>query len=216
MRPLTETCPKPLVSVLGMPILEHIVRALPPVVDELILVVGYRAEMIRAYCGSHLCGRRVQYVVQENPKGGTADALFGARHLLSGTFLVMYGDDIHGATALARAAALPRAALVARSDTPERFGVVSVHDDGTLAQIVEKPEHPESDLVNIGGFVLGTDVFDEAPSRPEQGEFLLTDVITRYAKRNPVQVIEQDLWLPIGYPDDIARAEAILTRMRED
>lgn len=210
MRPLTEVRPKPLLPVLGVPILEHIVRALPAEIDEIVLVVGYRADMIRTYCGERFCGRRVRYADQQNPKGGTADALRAARPLLAGTFMVMYGDDIHGPAALARAAALPHALLVARSDTPERFGVVSTNADGTLARITEKPAHPESNLVNIGGFVLGEDVFDGAWEQPQHGEFLLTDIVTRYAEHHPVAVIEQDLWLPIGYPEDISRAEEIL------
>ena len=41
----------------------------------------------------------------------------------------------------------------------------------------------------------------------KNNEFYLTDVIEEYAKKYPMAVVEQRLWLPIGYPEDIIRAE---------
>jgi len=210
MRPLTLTRPKPLIEAAGRPIIEHIVRALPAAITELVIVTGYRGEMIREYCGETFCGKPVTYVAQENPKGGTGDALFAARDVLGERFLVMYGDDIHGKEALEHAVAADHAMLAARSETPERFGVVEQNPDGTLVRIVEKPENPPSDLINIGGFVLTRDIFDCIAAQSASGEYYLTDNITLYASRHPVVVIEQNLWIPIGYPEDIEKAERIL------
>lgn len=210
MRPLTLERPKPLIEVCGMPLIAHIISALPEHVDEVILVIGYKGEMLRDYCGDHFLGRRMHYVVQDDPKGGTADALWAAQDLLTGTFLVMYGDDIHGARALEEVTEKPHAMLTAVSTTPERFGVLDLHPDGTLRAIIEKPEHPPSNLVNIGGFVLGTDIFAYRPERGAQGECLLTDAVTAYAAVHPVIPVKQDVWLPLGYPEDIKKAEAVL------
>ncbi len=210
MRPLTETMPKPLVPVCGKPILEHIVDALPAEIDELVIVVGYKAEMIQQFCGTEFKGRSVRYAVQENPKAGTADALLKARGMVSDRFLVMYADDIHGAESLAEVVRTPAGMLAARSGTPEKFGVLVLNDDGTLASIVEKPEVPPSNLVNIGGFVLTPEIFDIEIHMSELGEYLLTDSVTEYALRHPVTVVEQRLWLPIGYPEHIDLAESVL------
>ena len=57
MRPLTLAMPKPLVPVCGVPLIEHIVRPLPKVIDELIIVIGYKGEMIREYCGEEFMER---------------------------------------------------------------------------------------------------------------------------------------------------------------
>lgn len=211
LRPLTLEVPKSLVRVADVPIIEYIVRALPDAITELVIVVGYKGEMIREYCGSEFLGRSVTYVHQENPKGGTADALFCAQSVLHDTFLVMYGDDIHGSVALAKVVALPHAALAARSETPERFGVLECNPDGTLARILEKPEIPPSNLINIGGFVLTEDIFSYQVPQSVSGEYYLTDCITAYAGVHPVQVIEQDTWMPIGYLEDIEKAECTLT-----
>lgn len=210
MRPLTLEKPKPLIEVCGKPIIWHIINALPENIDEVVLVVSYKKELIQAYCGEFFLGRKITYVVQENPKGGTAEALFCARSVLAGTFLVMYGDDIHGAHALAEVVALPHGMLSAYSETPEKFGVLSIRENGTLKEILEKPEQPPSHFVNIGGFVVTTAIFDFEAELSVHGEYLLTDCITAYAQQYPVVVVPQDTWIPLGYPSDIAKAESIL------
>lgn len=210
MRPLTLALPKPLVPVCGKPILAHIVESLPSAVDELVIIIGYKGDMIREYCGEHFLGRPVTYVEQENPKAGTADALFQARDVLREKFLVMYGDDIHGRDALLEVIAQPHGMLTAFSPTPEKFGVLEIHADGTLSAIIEKPENPPSNLVNIGGFVLTPDIFTFQAELSVHNEYLLTDCVTAYAEKYPVTVVTQDTWIPLGNPTDIERAEEIL------
>jgi UDP-N-acetylglucosamine diphosphorylase / glucose-1-phosphate thymidylyltransferase / UDP-N-acetylgalactosamine diphosphorylase / glucosamine-1-phosphate N-acetyltransferase / galactosamine-1-phosphate N-acetyltransferase len=210
MRPLTETTPKPLIPVCGKPILEHIIDALPQEIDELILVVGYLKEQIMDFCGEEYKGKKVSYVVQENFAGGTGDALLRAKELVTGRFLFMYADDIHGNKALAEVAKKEHGMLGMRSRTPERFGVIELTEEGTLAQIVEKPEHPTSDLVNIGGFVLDPTIFSYTVPVSPSGELYVTDMLNAYAKDNRVEVVEQTFWLPIGYPEHIVEAEAVL------
>ncbi len=210
MRPLTLEKPKPLLEVCGKPILAHIIEALPEVIDEVILVVGYKGEMIRNYFADSFAGRQIRYVTQENPKAGTADAFFKTAPLVTGKCLVMYGDDIHGKDSLKEVCAREHGMLTARSESPERFGVLVIREDGTLERIVEKPADPPSNFVNIGGFVLTPDIFSFTAPLSAQNEYYLTDSVTAYAAKYPVTVIEQTTWIPIGYPDDIEKAETIL------
>ena len=209
MRPLTLEKPKPLIEIAGKPLISHIVEALPSEITELVLVVGYKGDMIREYCGDVFLGRPVTYFEQANP-GGSAEALFIAKEALRDTFLVMYADDIHGKRALKEMMRYSHAMLAARSETPERFGVVEQNADGTIKRIIEKPEHPSSDLVSTGGFVLSTDIFDCVAEKSHLGEYYLVDNVNIYAKTHPVHIVEQDLWIPIGYPEDIQKAEKIL------
>lgn len=45
------------------------------------------------------------------------------------------------------------------------------------------------------------------------GEYYLTDPLSAFAKEHPIMVVEQELWLPIGYPEDIANAEKVLMKL---
>ncbi len=210
LRPLTENIPKPLVKVAGKPLLDHIVEALPSSVDEIIFVTGYLEEKIKEYCGKEFHGKRVTYVTQQEQKG-TAHALWLCKDLLKGRFLFMFADDLHGPSDIARATSYTRSMLTYNTCTPEKFGIVVRHPDGTLAEMIEKPEHPPSNLASTGVMVLDDNIFKFDPYAKEtKGEYYLTDVIAEYAKEYPIAVVEQSLWIPIGYPEDIEKAEKTL------
>jgi bifunctional UDP-N-acetylglucosamine pyrophosphorylase/glucosamine-1-phosphate N-acetyltransferase len=207
---LTDNLPKPLVKVAGQTLLDHIVAALPSAIDELIIVTGYLEDQIKAHCGSEFYGKKVTYVHQEEQKG-TAHALWLCKDLLKGRFLFMFADDLHGPLDIARATSYTRSMLTLTTDTPEKFGIVVRHPDGTLAEMIEKPEHPPSNLASTGVMVLDEHIFKYDPYAMEtKGEYYLTDVLREYAKEYPIAVVEQSLWIPIGYPEDIEKAEKIL------
>jgi bifunctional UDP-N-acetylglucosamine pyrophosphorylase/glucosamine-1-phosphate N-acetyltransferase len=212
LRPLTDNTPKPLVKVAGKTLLDHIVGSLPSSVDELIIVTGYLEEQIRAYCGEEFHGKKVTYVSQVEQKG-TGHALWLCKDLLKGRFLFMFADDLHGKDDIARVTSYSRAMLTYQTDTPEKFGIVVRHPDGTLAEIIEKPQHPPSNLASTGVMVLDDNIFQYDPYAVEtKGEYYLTDVIQEYAKKYPIAVVEQALWIPIGYSEDIEKAEQQLLK----
>ena len=176
LRPLTDTCPKPLVKVGGKTLLDHIVGALPSSVDELIIVVGYLGDMIKEYCGEEFHGRKVTYVVQEE-QNGTAKALWLCKELLHGRFLFLFADDIHGKGDLARATSYVRSILVASVEKPEKFGIVVRNPDGTLGLMIEKPENAPSNCASTGAMVLDDHIFEFEPEKTVKGEYYLTEVI---------------------------------------
>lgn len=210
LKPLTDTLPKPLVKVSGKTLLDHIVSALPTSVDELIIVTGYLGEMIEAYCGAEFHGRKVTYVKQEE-QNGTAKALWLCKNLIKGRFLFLFADDIHGREDLARATSYTRSLLVASVVNPEKFGIVVRNPDGTLGLMIEKPEHAPSNCASTGAMVLDDHIFEFEPERTVKNEYYLTEVIERYAQKYPIAVVEQKIWIPIGYPEDITKAETLLS-----
>jgi UDP-N-acetylglucosamine diphosphorylase / glucose-1-phosphate thymidylyltransferase / UDP-N-acetylgalactosamine diphosphorylase / glucosamine-1-phosphate N-acetyltransferase / galactosamine-1-phosphate N-acetyltransferase len=213
LRPLTDNCPKQLVTVLEKPLIDYIVEALPSSVDELIMVIGYCGDQLRTYCGDTFHGRRVTYIEQPVPEG-TAKALWLCKDLLKGRFLFMFGDDIHGKEDIARATSYTRALLVASVENPEKYGIVVRNPDGTLGLMIEKPEHAPSNCASTGAMVLDEHIFEFPPETLVKGEYYLTEVIERYSKKYPIAVVEQTTWIPIGYPEDIKRAEAILQKTK--
>jgi dTDP-glucose pyrophosphorylase len=124
--------------------------------------------------------------------------------------MLMCADDLHGAPALAEALSHPLSILVSEHAEPWKFGVVELHDDRTMAGIVEKPEHPSTNLISTGAMVLDTRIFDYDVARHESGEYFMTYPLNLMAKEHPIAIITQDLWIPVGYPEDIPGAEARL------
>lgn len=211
LMPLTENCPKPLVEVGGITLIDHIVRALPSSVDELIIVTGYLGHMIREYCGNEFYGRTVTYVTQEE-QNGTAKALWLCKDLIKGRFLFLFADDIHGKEDLARATSYTRSLLVASVTNPEKFGIVVRNPDGTLGLMIEKPEHAPSNCASTGAMVLDEHIFEFAPQVQVKNEFYLTEVIERYAQKYPIAIVEQSTWIPIATVDDVAKANTLLEK----
>jgi NDP-sugar pyrophosphorylase family protein len=209
MRPLTLERPKPLITIAGMPILEHVVRALPDEVSEIILVVNYMQDQIRAYCGEEFYGKKVIYVTQGEKKG-TAGALEYARSYITGRFLLTFADDLLAKSDLEALVEHEHGLLVTTHKQPERFGVVSLTEDGSLKTITEKPEHPETNFISTGVTSLTPKIFEYHIAPAKNGEFQLTEGLTALASDVPVAVVKASYWQPVGYPEDIARAEASL------
>lgn len=212
MRPLTLERPKPLIAVAGRPILGHIIDALPKEIDEVIFVVGYKAEMIKEHFGKTYNGRSITHVHQRTVTG-TAGALRLAKPFLkNGRFMLMCGDDIHGGDAIKEALSYPLALLVAEHSNPSKFGVIELATDGSLAHIVEKPDVPPSNLVSTGAMVLDDRIFEYEAKRHGNGEYYVPDALNLLAKDHRVAVVRQNIWIPIGYPEDIPIAEKRLRK----
>lgn len=213
MQPLTLERPKPLVLVAGKPLLEHIIDALPSAVDEIILVVGYKADMITQHFGDSYQGRRMRYVLQWMA-AGTAHALSMAAPLLNGKrFFMLNADDIHGMQALEEALNYPLALLAATHAEPSKFGVIELNADHTLASIIEKPLNPPSNLISTGAMILDSRIFNYEAARHQNGEYFMTYPLGLFAKEHPITVVEQELWIPVGYLEDISGAERRLAAL---
>lgn len=211
MRPLTIEKPKPMLEVLGKPLIQRTFEALPDLVDEVVVVVGYKREQIQAFLGSQFLGKRVTYVTQEKVTG-TADALLLVQtHLDESPFLTFCADDIYNRTDVEKLLAHRYGVLVAAVPDPRPFGVVELAPDGRLLSFEEKPEHPKSNLVSTGAFLLDGEVFKyTADAHPQTGERYLVDMVMGLAHEVPFYGVACHTWIPVGYPDDLARAEKLL------
>ncbi len=210
LRPLTDDRPKPLIFLNGLPLLEHVLRHMPDSVTDIIMVIGYHEKKIRAHFGASWNGKPITYVEQEK-RMGTWHAVSLAKPFVREKFIMIYGDDIGDKKAYTEGSQYDYCLFVMESDHPERYGVVELNPDGTLKTIIEKPEHPPTNLVNSGAMVLSPAVFSVEPFLHERlGEYLLTDLLSIVAKEHPVHIVPQHQWITVTYPEDVAKAEALL------
>ena len=200
--PLTLTKPKPLLKVMNRPLLEHQLDALLGIVDAVVLVVGYRAEMIRDAFGTEYKGMALDYVLQTEQLG-TGHAIHQCGSRVDGPFLAMNGDDLYAREDIERLAQMEHAALVKKVEDPRPYGIYEVTEDGRAVRIIEKPKELFSNLANIGAYKFTPKVFDvlsrTAPS--ERGEIEITSAIQILAAEGDFFVTEaKGYWLPLGYP----------------
>lgn len=219
MKPLTDTTPKPLLKILGKTLLDYTLESLPPTIDEVFIIVSYFKNQIIEHVKKNHPSLRAHFIEQSACDGTAKAVALASLYLGKEKFLVINSDDIHSAQAIAKACTFELAMLAHESTHPERFGVIDIYDDPALIQhgavgrmkhVVEKPEHPVTNLVNVGVHVLDYRVFNYPMRQHENGEYYLTDLIDQLAQDVPVAVVQSDLWIPIGYPSDLQRAEAML------
>jgi NDP-sugar pyrophosphorylase family protein len=207
MRPLTLETPKPMLSIAGQPILEHIIALFPKEITDIVCVVGYLGNKIIEHFGNEYQERKMQYVWQEK-KLGTADALLRCKDILKNErFLLMYADDLHTPESIEQCLQYERSFLVMEHPDPRRFGVVSVDEQGNMKEIIEKPENPASNLVSIGVMVLDGSIFYYEPDLHPSGEWYLPTMINKMAKDYPISLVRAQHWFPIATPEHLAEAE---------
>ncbi len=213
--PLTKTRPKPLLKIANKTLLEHNMDALRPLVDEIILVVHYKKEMIIERFGGSYQGIKLTYVDQKEPKG-TGHAILQVEKHIKSDMIILNGDDLYSYHDLKRALDNDNAILGVKVRDPSKFGALVIQD-GYLKEIIEKPKHFVSEIVNIGGYYVDRSIFEilhRIPLSP-RGEYEVTDAISIYAKKRELKVVVvEDYCIPIGYPWHILDAtEFFLERM---
>ena len=93
LRPITYRTPKPLVPLLGKPLVMHIIDPLPPSVDTVVLAVSYMKDELEEYFRLNDCGRKVILVNETTPLG-TGGAIKNVEEYLDDTFIVISCDCI--------------------------------------------------------------------------------------------------------------------------
>ena len=208
MLPLTETRPKPLQEVLGKNLIEWKLEALPEAVNDIIIVIGYQGDQIKEYFGDEWKGKQIRYVVQEE-LNGTAGALWTARDLLSGRFLVLMGDDLYAKEDIAAICKEEFAIGVQKIIKKEIGGEMIANAEGNFAGIIEEKHYVEAGLQNAGFYMLDERVFAYplAPIGGSSTEFGLPHTLIALAKTFPIHMIPATKWLQVTTPEDLVRAE---------
>ena len=214
MRELTDDRPKSLLEVAGRTLLEYKFDVLPDEVSEIIIVVSYLGSVIHDRFGGEYYGKRLLYVEQDSPTGGTADALWQARDLLKDRFFVMNGDNIYDPKDLKECMKYEWAVIVKKSDQV-RTGSVHFDKHFRITALRENTEHDGGEgWANTGLYLLDTRIFNYTPIPKAAGaaELGLPQTMMQAAKDIPIHAVPTDFWLEIKDPDDLKRAEEILAK----
>lgn len=209
MGDLTEQIPKPMLKIGDKPILDHKISALPREVKEVVLIVSYKKEIIQNYFGSEFDGRRIVYVEQKD-LNGTGGALLSARDKLKAKFLVMMGDDLYTGSDVSNIMMHDLAVLGYYTENPNQYGVLEVDVNGNWINIIEKPKHLKSGLVNTGLYMLTQDFFNYPLVDLGNGEFGLPQTMLNMADDFNIKIVETNKWFPIGNPQALEEAEQLI------
>ncbi|HEY5219078.1 MAG TPA: sugar phosphate nucleotidyltransferase [Gemmatimonadaceae bacterium] len=185
---------------IGRPFLDYALSALADAgCTAACLVIGPEHTDIREYYNRPGATERITiaFAEQREPRG-TADAMLAAERFAAGERVLMVNsDNYYPASALAALRAVPgsgllgfeREALTRRGNIEAarvlKYALLALHADGSLAQIVEKPDAATAaalgtnTLVSMNAWVFGPAIYDAcrrvAPS--VRGELELQDAV---------------------------------------
>ena len=208
LRPLTESLPKPMLTVAGRPILERtVLHLVGNGFRRIFLSVNYLGEMIEAHFGDgSQFGCSIEYVHEPVPLG-TGGPLRLLPEPPTHPVLVMNGDlvtqfdvgrmlDFHESGGYVATLGL----RPYQTDVP--FGVADVEGD-RLVGMREKPALRM--LVNAGIYVVSASAVDLITPNEE---FPITELFNRaLAQGMPVGAhLIEDEWLDVGRHDELSKA----------
>ncbi|MCI0512367.1 NTP transferase domain-containing protein [candidate division KSB1 bacterium] len=207
--PLTLTRPKPMLPIANRTIIEHNLEQLAGLVSEVILIVGYRQEMIRSFLGHQWRDISIVYC-EQTEQLGTGHAVLQVQPYIKDRFLVLNGDDIYAKNDIQKLLPFSNAALVKEVADPSQYGVYQVDAQNRVLDLVEKPKQFIGTLTNIGCYLFSPEIFHDLSHIPlsERGEYELTAAILSLAHRQDFFVCPiTDFWLTNGYAWELLNSQ---------
>jgi len=160
-------------------------------------------------------GISISYAEQPNPEGGIAQALvIGERFLSGDSVALILGDNIfygYGLSGLLQKAVVQNNGATIFGylvKDPERYGVATLDEDGSVKGIEEKPIHPTSNCAITGLYLYDNDAIRIAKGlKPStRGQLEITDVNLEYLRQGKLKLVRLGrgiMWLDTGTPDSL-------------
>lgn len=199
--PLTLALSKQLMPVYDKPMIYYPISALmmAGIKEVLIITTPRDNQAFRELLGDGAkWGMRFEYMIQENPRGLAEAFILGEDFIGEDNVVLILGDNLfYGEN-------LRRILTKANSDEdhstifgyavkdPERYGVVEMDEEGNAISIIEKPEHPRTNLAVPGLYFYTNDVVQIAKNvQPSaRGELEITSINEEYMNRKQLKVVK--------------------------
>lgn len=209
LRPLTLSCPKPLVEFCNKSIVRHQIEALVSVgVTEVVLAVNYQPQVMM----SALSDMEQQYGIKitcshETEPLGTAGPLALAKDLLDdGEPFFVFNSDVICEYRLQDFLDFHKShkgegtLMVTRVDEPSKYGVILSDDHGKIQRFVEKPQTYVGNKINAGLYIFDRAVLDRIQLRPTSIE---KEIFPQMAAEGLLYSMDlPGYWMDIGQPKD--------------
>ena len=163
LRPLTFRTPKCLIPIAGKPMLDYWYDALETAgVNDALLNTHHLADQVRDHIARTNTKRRITITEAYEPELlGSAGTLHANRDWADDAeaIVIIYADnlstiDLSALCAFHQGHSLPMTMALFRTAYPEQCGIATLDRTGLIADFVEKPENPTSDLANAGIYVV--------------------------------------------------------------
>ncbi len=213
LRPYTEDRPKPMVEILGVPLLAYQMHWLQTQgVTDVVIACGYRHDVIRSYFGGgDKWGIRIAYSVEEQPLG-RGGAIRRASEQLGGDapVLATNGDVITNlqlAPVIAQHRESRSLATVVLTPYLSTYGLVEVDAEDHVTAFHEKPTLPY--WINAGIYLLSQEAL---ALFPPEGDHERTTFPQLAEQRKLGAYLSRDYWRSVDTVKDLNEVSKELER----
>ena len=235
LRPLTLTRPKPMVEILGRPVIDFVKDAMQDAsIDTVVVTTGYRGEQLEHHVASWTVGDHPlqAWVNQESTPMGTAGSVRLLSEHLTDTFVVGSGDsvasfDIGALIGSHRQSGARVTMALWEVEDPTEFGIVGLSAthhgeldgqlrEGYICKFKEKPTAEEafSNVINAGLYIIEPEVLALVPEG-EKFDFSKQLFPMVLEKGWPMYAKTIDgVWFDVGHPSELIRAQHTLIEQR--
>jgi choline kinase len=219
---LSGGSPKPLVSLFGAPLLEHIMLSSQAAgIENFVIVVGYRADAIRRWLAERPLGD-ISITVVENPDYHKANGVsaLAARKVLTNPFLLLMADHVFEpktARALLRQSIADDEVVLGVDYNIDRIFDL---DDATKVQIEGNDivaigkDLVEYNALDTGIFLCGPALFERLEAAKKNGNCSLSDGMRRLGLERKLKAFDVGggHWQDVDTPEAFAYTESIFER----
>ena len=233
LRPITDARPKPMVEVLGRPVIDFVKDSMiQGGVDSLIVTTGYRGEMLAVHVEGWNTESTSGRINQEHTPMGTAGSVRLLMDEIKDTVIIGSGDsvasfDVASLLQAHKDSGAKATMALWEVEDPSPFGIVGLSSsndgevdgelrEGYIRKFKEKPTREEafSNVINAGLYILEPEVMALVPEG-EKYDFsknlfprLLEMGWPMYAKAI------DGVWFDVGSPNELIRAQHVLIEQR--
>jgi dTDP-glucose pyrophosphorylase len=225
---LTEDTNKCLLNIAGKPAIEYNLDRAADIedIDEIIIVVGHRAEDIINRYGTNYRGKKIKYVLQPEQRG-LVHAIECAKNAIGNNdFFLLLGDEVLSNNR--------HVEMFHKFKEDNLFGVcgvmhqsdkakigktytVIIDDNGRIFRLIEKPKKALNDFQGTGHCIFKNEILsfiDRTPIHPERGERELPDLIQCAIDDGQIVKIYNicDKYTNINSEEDLREAEEMMKK----
>jgi mannose-1-phosphate guanylyltransferase len=234
--PLTANRPKPMVEVIGRPVIEYVKDAMVDAgVSNIIVTTGYKGDMLEELVDGW-CSEESQLessVNQESTPMGTAGSVRLLLDQLQDTFIVGSGDsvlscDLKKLVERHKTSNAKVTMALWEVENPSEFGIVGLSEqqsgevdgsleEGYVVRFKEKPKAEEafSNVINAGLYIIEPEALALVPEG-EKYDFSKQLFPKLLEMGWPIYAKKIDgVWFDVGSPGELIRAQQVLMSSRD-
>jgi choline kinase len=211
-RPYTDRQPKPLIPLLGAPLIERVILNVKEAgIREIVIVTGYMGGKLRRFLNDGLkYGVEIEYAENEDWRLGNGFSVYAARRLIDGNFILLMADHIFNPKILSdlQECRLHKDECILCVDTNMRYvfdidDATKVHTDGKRILKIGK-KLTDYNGVDMGIFLCTPSIFSALERTINRGCYSLTDAVSLLASKRKMTARifddEEYYWFDVDTP----------------